>query len=320
MKKPTSVSFGLCCFLVLASCDQKSDPPAAETGQILFVGKTFSNPYFVEMAKAVAQAGKSANINVITRSGAEEDDVRGQQILIEGFLADRSDRKRGIILAPASSGADFNRLIKEANAQAIPVVIVDTEIPQPTLSAGGARVLTTIASDNYQGATAAAQLVSRMTPACGTVLLLVGVPQQATAVDRSRGFTEGLHSEGAKKGCEYGVVRRIANWNRDEARRIVAAMIPLRQKFVAVFGSNDQMALGAVEAFEQAPRHGTKPIFVGFDAVPEAVAAVQNGRLNATMRQQPDRMGAAAVNAVRQSWTGSGSPPAVRIPVKPVTR
>jgi ribose transport system substrate-binding protein len=56
-----------------------------------------------------------------------------------------------------------------------------------------------------------------------------------------------------------------------------------------VFAHNDEMILGAIEAAEAAERTGI--VFVGFDAVDDAVAAVKAGKLAATVAQQPSEMG-----------------------------
>lgn len=65
----------------------------------------------------------------------------------------------------------------------------------------------------------------------------------------------------------------------------------------AVFAANDEMALGAVEAIEGA---GKTVMVVGFDATDDAVAAINEGRMAATIAQQPELIGKTAVeNAVK---------------------
>jgi ribose transport system substrate-binding protein len=56
------------------------------------------------------------------------------------------------------------------------------------------------------------------------------------------------------------------------------------------FAHNDEMILGAIEAAEAAGR-ADAIIFVGFDAVDDAVQAVRDGKLAATIAQQPALMG-----------------------------
>src|SRR5690606_8961029 len=63
-----------------------------------------------------------------------------------------------------------------------------------------------------------------------------------------------------------------------------------------IFGSNDNMALGAVEALKAAAR--TDVMVVGFDANPDAAAAVLAGDMAATVAQAPANMGGFGIQAL----------------------
>jgi ribose transport system substrate-binding protein len=62
----------------------------------------------------------------------------------------------------------------------------------------------------------------------------------------------------------------------------------------AVFAHNDEMILGAIEAFEatQTPKSS---VMIGFDATPDALEAITHQDLTATIAQQPEEMGWQAV-------------------------
>ena len=76
-------------------------------------------------------------------------------------------------------------------------------------------------------------------------------------------------------------------------------MLQANPDIVGVFAHNDEMALGAVEAI------GDKDIVVvGFDATDDAVAAVKAGTMAATVAQQPDLMGATAVEVATKLIAG----------------
>ena len=63
----------------------------------------------------------------------------------------------------------------------------------------------------------------------------------------------------------------------------------------AVFAQNDEMAMGALMALEQANRK-QKVVLVGVDAIADALAAVRDGRLDATVFQDAKGQGTAAVD------------------------
>ena len=70
----------------------------------------------------------------------------------------------------------------------------------------------------------------------------------------------------------------------------------------AVFAHNDEMALGALKAIESA---GKNIIVVGFDATDDAVKAVEDGKMAATVAQQPSLIGALGVESAKKVMDGS---------------
>ena len=68
-----------------------------------------------------------------------------------------------------------------------------------------------------------------------------------------------------------------------------------------VFAHNDEMALGALEAIKAT---GKDISIIGFDATDDAVLAVKDGSIKATVAQQPDLMGAIAVETALKIING----------------
>ena len=76
-------------------------------------------------------------------------------------------------------------------------------------------------------------------------------------------------------------------------------MLQANPDIQCVFAHNDEMALGAIEAI------GDKGIIVaGFDATDDAIAAIKEGKMAATVAQQPDLMGATAVETAQKLMNG----------------
>ena len=61
----------------------------------------------------------------------------------------------------------------------------------------------------------------------------------------------------------------------------------------AVFAQNDEMALGAQKALEDAGLNDV--LVVGFDATDDAIASVKDGKMAATIAQQPDLIGSLGI-------------------------
>lgn len=66
----------------------------------------------------------------------------------------------------------------------------------------------------------------------------------------------------------------------------------------AVFAHNDEMALGAYEAIKASNRAGV--VIVGFDATADAVKAVNEGLISATVAQKPKEMGKISIETAKK--------------------
>ena len=86
----------------------------------------------------------------------------------------------------------------------------------------------------------------------------------------------------------------------------------------AVFAQNDEMGMGALKALEAA---GVKDriVLVGVDAIADALQAVKDGRLDATVFQNARGQGRTSVETALQIIKGEPYPKAVFIPFELVT-
>ena len=95
------------------------------------------------------------------------------------------------------------------------------------------------------------------------------------------------------------VAQQTANFNRAEGLTVMENILQAEPEIDGVFAHNDEMVLGALEAAEAADR-AEEITFVGFDAIYDALLAVDEGRLGATVAQEPQVMGILGVdNAVK---------------------
>jgi len=87
----------------------------------------------------------------------------------------------------------------------------------------------------------------------------------------------------------------------------------------AMFAVNDIMALGAVEAIEQAGRTG-EILVLGFDAVDDAREAIREGRMAASIAQHPAAMGRLAVENSLRVVNGEAIPTFIPVPIELITK
>lgn len=300
---------GLLLLLIPASCTEKK-APSPQLQQIAVVYKSLSNPYYVEMDKGVkAAALQQARFRVTTHATQREADVEQELQIVEDLV---TRHVSAICLAPNDSKALVPAVLK-ANAAKIPVIIVDTRLDPVTVQSANAHVATTIASDNVQGGALAAKYLAERLAGHGEVAILEGLPGQDTATDRKRGFVDTMKQH---PGIKI-VSSQSAEWSRDKALTVFQNVLRANPQLNAVFASNDEMALGAIQAIKGEHRSGI--LVVGFDATPDGRSAVSSGDMAATIAQDPVEMGRRAVDAAATLVGGGNVQPEMTIPVALVT-
>lgn len=264
---------------------------AASKPTIALVVKTLNNPFFIEMQKGAEEAAQKAGVNLLVQAADREVDVERQMQIIENLI----ERKVSALCITPSGSREIVPVIVKANKAGIPVVIVDTRADEKALAAAGGKIATFIGSDNYDGGKLAAGFMTGKLGDKGNIVVLEGIPGHETGDERLRGFREVI----AKSPGLKIVASQPANWERDQGFNVFQNILQAHPEVNALFACSDLMALGALEAIASAGKTG-KILVVGFDAQPEARAAVKKGTMGATVAQFPSRMGATAVdNAVR---------------------
>lgn len=204
-----------------------------------------------------------------------------QQVAI---LEDQIQRgAKALVVAPAGS-AQTVPVLQNAIGRGIPVVLVDTDAPLP----GKASYAGT--DNRAGGALAAKHVIERV--GSGTIAIISGVPGNQSQDDRAAGFLETIATV---PGLRV-VARQPANSERSLGLTVMENILTAHPDIRAVFATNDQMALGAVEAImARKPQAGI--VVVGFDATAEAVQAIIDGRMSASVAQRPFEMGRRSVEA-----------------------
>ena len=248
---------------------------------------TLNNPFFVSLrdgAQAAADANGVTLVVVDAQDSSETEAANIEDLIAQGVDA---------ILINPTDGDAIVPSIEAANAAGIPVFTVDR-------SASAGTVVSHIASDNVAGGMLAGMYLCKQLDGAGKVVELEGIAGTSAARDRGAGFNEYMSAN--CPGVEI-VAKQTANFNRAEGLTVFENILQAQSEINGVFAHNDEMILGAVEAAKAAGREGI--VFVGFDAVDDAVAAVQSGDLAATVAQQPSLMGQLALESALVSLAGA---------------
>jgi ribose transport system substrate-binding protein len=291
MKKFTVLALVLLLALLVACGGGGADTPAPADGGTTAVTlglsvSTLNNPFFVTLADGAQAAANAAGATLIIADA--QDDPAREATNIEDLIAQNVS---ALLINPTDADAIVPS-IQKANAAGIPVFTIDR-------GAAGGTVVSHIASDNVAGGRLAGEFLCNALGGSGRVVELEGIAGTSAARDRGAGFNAYLSESCA--GVTV-VARQTANFNRAEGLSVFENILQAEAEINGVFAHNDEMILGAIEAAKAAGRAGIT--FVGFDAVDDAVAAVNAGDLAATVAQQPAVMGQLGVETALSSLAG----------------
>ncbi len=285
---------------LFTGCGQQKSAPA-----VALVMKTLNNPFFMDMQQGAEEAAKELQLPIIVQAAERELDVEKQMQIIENLI---QRKVAAICLTPAGSREVIPAILK-ANRAGIPVLILDTRVDSTALAEAGGKVATFIGSDNYDGGRLAGERIIEKLGGAGRVAVLEGIPGHETGDSRLRGF----HAAVDKAPGIRIVSSQTANWERDQGYNVFQNILQSHPDLQAVFGCNDMMALGAVEAIAAAGR-SADILVVGFDAITDAREAIAAGRMEASIAQNPREMGRLAVENAARLMRGEAIP--AYIPVR----
>ena len=258
---------------------------------------TKEHDFYRQLEAGLQASAKERGYDLIVTSG--DFDLAKQQSQIENFIVQRVD---AIILCPADSKG-IAPAIDAANAANIPVFTAD-------ISAQGGQVVSHIASDNLAGGRLAADFIARAINGQGAVGI-IGHPEVQSGLDRENGFKEEMRKHPGIR------IASVLNGNgvRDRALKAADDMLQGTPDMRAIFGINDDTALGTLSAAESRGRKDL--VIVGYDATPEAVKAIKSGgALKADVAQQPRDIGAKTIDAIAAHFGGGQTQKTITVPVK----
>jgi ribose transport system substrate-binding protein len=287
--------------LVLALPTGVSIGAQGDGGTIGFAVSTLANPFFVTMKDAGEAKAAELGLEMITLDAQDNNERQASQI--EDLISRGVDV---LIINPVDSDAVATS-VQQANEAGIPVITV-------TRPSNGGEVVQHLDIDNaYAGQLVAEQLVKDL-GGKGRVAILEGIPGTPSAQARQEGFLAVL-----KAYPDIEVVSSLtANYAREEGARVMEDVLQANPELDAVYAHNDEMALGAVRAIEAAGRSAEIKVY-GIDATDDALQAIRDGQMVATVKQQPDVEMATAVESAAKILRGEEVEPLVIIPLVLVT-
>ena len=196
---------------------------------------------------------------------------------MHSFIAQGVD---AIVIAPIVE-TGWEPVLRAAKQAGIPVIITDRTIKVSDDSLYACFV----GSDFLQEGRMAAEWLVRRTGGKGRILELQGTPGSAPANDRRKAFAEVIAQHPGLTILDS----QSGDFRRSGGKEVMEALLKKHgHNFDIVYAHNDDMALGALQAIEEA---GLKPgkdvIVLSIDAIREAIQAVADGRISCTVECNP---------------------------------
>ncbi|AQX16480.1 MULTISPECIES: substrate-binding domain-containing protein [Tessaracoccus] len=274
-----------------ATAAAESEETAATGSEEVVVGfsiSTMQNPFFVSMKDGVDEADAEEGVEVLFADAGDDPNKQANDIL--NFISQGVD----VAVLNPTDGEAIVSSVEALNDAGIPVITVDRR-------AEGGDVEAHIGTDNVTAGEVTAETLFEAIGGSGKIAILEGVPGASSAIDRGTGFENVM--------AEYPdielVATQTANYQRSEGLTVAQNILQANPDLTAFLPMNDEMALGAIEAINSAGKQGEVKV-IGIDGGADAVAAVAEGTLVATVAQQSALMGKLGIEqAVELAQGGS---------------
>lgn len=226
-------------------------------------------------------------------------------------IEDCISRKPGVIVVNAVDAAAVVPAIAKAQAAGIPVLMQNAD----TNDEGRAFTRAFIGSQSFDQGYAVGEMIQKALGGKGKVVVITGKVGQTDAVNRTAGMEAAFKD--ANSGIEVIAVQP-ADWSKDKALTVMQDLLTRFPQIDAVFGHDDPMALGALEAIKAQGREGEIKVF-GVNGNKEACAAIQNKEMYGTALQMSYLVGVYTVRAAYDVANNRLVSSKILAPTAPVT-
>ncbi|CRM12617.1 sugar ABC transporter substrate-binding protein [Pseudomonas sp. Wu6] len=212
-------------------------------------------------------------------------DVVRQLNQVEGFLNQNVD---AVIVLPVDTAATAN-ITRAAVASNTPLVYVNRHPDERTLPKG----VVTVASNDIEAGQLQMRYLAEKLGGKGNVAIIMGDLAQNATRDRTEGARQVLKEFPGIRIVE----QQSAEWQRSKAMDLTSNWLLAGTQFDAIVANNDEMAIGAAMALQQAGKAKGEVAIVGIDGLPDGLAAIRRGVLSASVFQDPKAQATQAVQA-----------------------
>ncbi len=274
---------------------------SASSKTITFALSTQANPFFVQMRESAQKKADELGLAINFQDASDDSATQANQ------LANAAASGTGVVIINPTDSDAMASAVQQLTDAKIPVVAVDRAV-------NNADIASYIASDNETGGKQAAKTLSDAINGEGEILVLQGKTGSSASRERGKGFDEGLKDSPNIKVA----AKQTAEFERAKGLDVTTNLLQAHPNVKAIFAENDEMALGAIEALGN--KAGKDVKVIGFDGAEDALKAIKDGRMYASIAQQPVKMAEQAVIEASKLLKGETATKKMQVEVVAVTK
>lgn len=234
-------------------------------------------------------------------------DPQRQVSMIEDCVARSAD----IVVVNAVDPAAVVPALKAVHEAGIPVIMQNSN----TNDDGEAYIETYVGSQSFDQGYAVGEMVAEAMPEGGSLAIITGRPGQVDVVQRTAGLQAALADAGSSVEI---IAEEPADWSKDRALTVMQDILTRHPDIDAVFGQDDPMALGALQAILA---NGYEDILVfGVNGNTDACKAIAAEQMYGTAMQLSYLVGVYTVRAAYDVSQGRLVAKEILAPTAPVTQ
>ena len=293
----------LCTSLTACNRDSGGNNAAGDSANksITFALSTQANSFMVKMREGAQKKADELGLAINFQDAADDSATQSNQ------LANAAASGTGVVIINPTDSDAMASAVQQLVDEKIPVVAVDRAV-------NNAEVSSYIASDNVGGGKQAAKALSEAIHGEGEILVLQGKTGSSASRERGKGFDEGLKDNPNIKV----VAKQTAEFERAKGLDVTTNLLQAHPNVKAIFAENDEMALGAIEALGS--KAGKDVKVIGFDGAEDALKAIKDGRMYASIAQQPVKMAEQAVIEASKLLKGETATKKMQVEVVAATK
>ena len=293
----------LCTSLTACNRDSGGNNAAGDSANksITFALSTQANSFMVKMREGAQKKADELGLTINFQDASDDSATQANQ------LANAAATGAGAVIVNPTDSDAMAPAVKQLTDAKIPVVAVDRAV-------NNAEVSSYIASDNVGGGKQAAKALSEAIHGEGEILVLQGKTGSSASRERGQGFDEGLKDSPNIKV----VAKQTAEFERVKGLDVTTNLLQAHPNIKAIFAENDEMALGAIEALGS--KAGKDVKVIGFDGAEDALKAIKDGRMYASIAQQPVKMAEQAVIEASKLLKGETATKKMQVEVVAATK